>query len=132
MADTNQNLTPLEAYAKLKELVVELKTTNNQANELSKKANALKTTAKALMNDIGTDTFEENGVTLSLSKIDKSFLDETKTLEFLKSTGNEELVHTREYFDTTEILGKVQRGEINAEDLIPLKVDKFEIRLNIK
>lgn len=101
--------------------------------KLEKQMKSEKEIVKSLCIDLGFDAYEGKcGKKVSISHIDKSFLDPAQTLEWLRTHGFEKYIKTQEYFDEAEIAMAIVNNEIKAEDLAPFTVAKEELRLNIK
>lgn len=101
--------------------------------QLEKQIKSEKETVKSLCIDLKYDSYESKcGKKISITHVDKSFLDEFKTLEWLRNNGLEKYIKTKEYFDEAELAMAIVNQEIKAEDLAPFTVQKEELRLNIK
>ena len=104
-----------------------------QFKTMEKVMKTQKDVVKSLCLDLKYDSFESrSGKKISLTHIDKSFLDPAQTIEWLRSHGFEHYIKTKEYFDEAELAMAIVNEEIKAEDLAPFTVAKEEIRLNIK
>ena len=103
-----------------------------QYSSLDKVMKENKATVKSLCVELGFDSYEAHGKKITISHVDKSFLDIAPTIEWLKQNGFEKYVKTREYFDEAELAMAIVNNEIKAEDLAPFTVSKEELRLNIK
>ena len=122
---------PLET--RLNYLSRTIKQKNDNKNCLSKEVEATKSEIKIILNTLNlTEFIGDTGTTLSLSEIDKTTLNEEFTIKYLKDKGLNQFVHTKEYFDETELAMAVARGEVNPVDLAPFRIEKKEIRLIIK
>ena len=99
---------------------------------LDKQVKENKDIIKSLCLDMKLDSYEAHGKKVSISHVDKSYLDIGPTIEYLKKNGLEKFVKTREYFDEAELAMAIVNNEIKAEDLAQFTVQKEEIRLNIK
>ena len=91
-----------------------------------------KDTVKSLCIELGLDSYEAHGKKVTISHVDKSYLDIGPTIEYLKKNGLEKFVKTKEYFDEAELAMAIVNNEIKAEDLAQFTVQKEEVRLNIK
>ena len=72
------------------------------------------------------------GNTVTITEIDKSYLDVTATIDYLKKNNLSKYVKTKEYFDEAELIMDMSNGILNAADFAPLMVDKKEYRINFK
>jgi phage host-nuclease inhibitor protein Gam len=99
---------------------------------LDKQMTENKSIIKTLCLDLKLDTYEFSGKKVSITHVDKSFLDIGPTIEYLKKNGLERFIKTKEYFDEAELAMAIVNNEIKAEELAPFTVQKEEVRLNIK
>lgn len=132
MVEPNQVQTPEEAYAELQTLAPVARDLLKEYLKLDKQVREIKAKIKSLMQIAATDEFNEDGVRVWLTHIDKSYLHKESVLRFLKDNKLDDLIITTESFDDASILMAAHQGRINAADLAPFKVEKEEIRLNIK
>lgn len=123
---------PEAAYAELQRIAQESRDLLREYLNLDKQIKERKAQIKNLMQDAAIDTFEEDGVKIWLTRIDKSYLHKESTLRYLKDKGLDDLVVVTESFDDASILMAAHQGRINLADLAQFKVDKEEVRLNIK
>ena len=122
-----------ELLNQLEEISQTIKTDNDAYNELNKSLKANKDKVKQLLKTLELSEYvSKNGVKMSITDIDKSFLNKQQTLEFLHNNKLDKFIHTQEYFDEAELTMAICNGEINPLDLSKFKVEKHEIRLNIK
>lgn len=132
MAEPNQIQTPQEAYEELKKLAPVARDTLKEYLRLDKEVKEMKAKIKELMKIAATDEYDEDGVHVWLTRIDKSYLHKESVLRFLKDNNLGDLIVTTESFDDASIIMAAHQGRINPADLAPFKIDKEEIRLNIK
>lgn len=132
VVEPNQIQTPEEAYAQLQLLAPIARDTLKEYLKLDKQVKEYKARIKELMQIAATDEFNEGGVKIWLTHIDKSYLHKESVIRFLKDNNLTDLIVTTEDFDDASIIMAAQHGRINAADLAPFKVEKEEIRLNIK
>ena len=129
-----------EAGIQVEELKKILDDTVNKLSEiqpeykrLSSLVTTYKDTAKDLCKQLNVTEFTStNGGKVSLTSIDKSFLDPARTIEWLKQNGYERFIKTKEYFDDAEIAMAIINNELDATALAQFQVEKTEYRLNIK
>lgn len=106
---------------------------NETYKNMGKQITENKDIIKNLLSELNMNDFTSpSGVHVTTTTIDKSFLDEQLVLTYLKEHGFENYIKTKEFFDQTEIAMAVANNEIPAADLAPFRVEKTEIRLNIK
>ena len=58
-----------------------------------------KDTIKSLCTELNLDSYEACGKKITISHVDKSYLDVGPTLDWLRNNGFERFIKTREYFD---------------------------------
>lgn len=106
---------------------------NETYKSMGKQITENKDIIKELLTELNMNDFTSpSGVHVTTTTIDKSFLDEQLVLTYLKEHGFEKYIKTKEFFDQTEIAMAVANNEIPAADLAPFRVEKTEVRLNIK
>lgn len=134
MAETHENVkqSPEAAYIELQQLAQESRDLLKEYLKLDKQVKERKAKIKNLMEDAAIDTFEDGGVKIWLTRVDKSYLHKESTLRYLKDKGLNDLVVVTESFDDASILMAAHRGRINLADLAQFKIDKEEVRLNIR
>lgn len=122
-----------DRYEKLEKAIAKIAEVEPTYKSMEKIIKSEKDIVKSLCIDLKLDTFESrSGKKISITHIDKSFLDPAMTIEWLKNNGFEKYVKTKEYFDEAEIAMAIVNDEIKAQDLAPFTVAKEELRLNIK
>lgn len=91
-----------------------------------------KDTIKTLCTELGLEKYNKNGIKISLSHVDKSYLEEGPVLEYLKKNNLSKSIKTKEYFDEAEIAMAIANNELNAAELSPFIVKKEQINIYIK
>lgn len=130
--EVNQIETPEQAYAELQRLAPIARDALKEYLKLDKQVKEYKAQIKELMKIAATDEFNEDGVRVWLTHIDKSYLHKESVIRYLKENNLNDLIITTEDFDDASIVMAAQHGRFNVADLAPFKVEKEEIRLNIK
>lgn len=120
-----------ELYSRLNILCDELKVKNLNYNSLGKEVSGLKNELKDIFDKLNIDKYEGDNFKISVTKIDKSGLDEIRTIDYLKNNGLEKYIKVKEYIDPNELIIASQKGELKLEDLAPFRVEKIEKRVNI-
>lgn len=125
----NKNDNKLEELTKAVDFVCSNK---NAFNELDKAIKTNKDKIKALCQELNLSEFSTDAGRITISEVDKSYLDEYQTLEYLKKNNLTDYIKTKEYFDEAELMMAISNGKLNAPDLNEFIIDKKEIRVNIK
>lgn len=128
MEEINQE----ELYAQLKKVGAEYKQNKKEEKVYKDLTSKQNTEIKEILTKLGIDNFEDENFKVSISTIDKSYLDETLVLKYLREHNLEKYIRTREYFEPDDLVIASNNGEINLEDLSSMKIEKIETRLNIK
>lgn len=97
-----------------------------------KVVSASKEEIKAIFNKFDMKEYKDDNCSISMSMVDKSYLDNTKVLKYLKEHNLEKYIVVTESFDTATIIMAMQNGELDASDFAGFKVEKFESRLTLK
>ena len=118
--------------ARMAELCRQMKQKRDEYSRADKELSALKKEFKELAAVMGISQFETEGAAVSITEIDKSYLDEKPTIQYLRDHGLEEFIHSKEYFEYAELGMGVAQNKINATDLNPFLIKKIETRINIK
>jgi len=106
---------------------------NDEWNSLKRFVDDAKAQIKKIMTDYNISQYTcSNGVILSHYIKDNSILDEELVLKYLKEHGLEKFIHTKEYFDETELAMAIANGQINGADLAPFKIEKYSTFLRTK
>lgn len=106
---------------------------NDEWNSLKRFVDDAKAQIKKIMTDYNISQYTcSNGVILSHYIKDNSTLDEELVLKYLKEHGLEKFIHTKEYFDETELAMAIANGQINGADLAPFKIEKYSTFLRTK
>lgn len=116
----------------LKILCNSLKSNYSEYKKLEKIVSEQKAKVKELFQKSGKTLYEDSDCKISQTSIDKSYLDEYRTINYLKEKGLTQYVHTKEFFDETELLMATSNNEIPLKDLAEFKVEKTETRINIR
>lgn len=87
---------------------------------------------KKMAKELDVDLVENEKIKISLSTVDKSFLDVEPTIAFLRNSGMTQYIHQKDYFMDEEITLAISRREIEPQDLAPFLISKSETRMNIK
>lgn len=128
MEEINQE----ELYAQLKKVGAEYKENKKEEKVYKDLATKQNNKIKEILTKLNIDKFEDENFKVSLTTIDKSYLDETLVLKYLKEHNLEKYIRTKEYFEPDDLIIASNNGEINIEDLSPMRIEKFETRLNIR
>lgn len=132
-ADVERQNEEQNELKKLEECVDKVGELNDTYKTLGKQLTENKDTIRTLLSKLKYDDYTSpNGTRVTTSTIDKSYLDEELVLNYLREHGLEKFIKTKEFFDQTEIAMAIANNEIAAEDLAPFRVEKVEVRLNIK
>lgn len=113
-------------------LCLEYKQVHELADIYSKEMEEKKTKLKEMCLKMEIDHFTESDVSIKILEIDRSYLDEKQTLEYLRKNKLKKFIHTKEFFDYAELAMAAARKEIPAEDLAKLVVKKIDRRLYVK
>ena len=105
---------------------------NKSYKDLDKAINIQKNIIKSLYEELEITEVETDNGKITISEIDKSYLDEFQTIEYLKANNLTEFIKTREYFDNAEIMMAISNGKINAAELNKFIIPKKEVRVNVK
>lgn len=106
---------------------------NDEWNSLKRFVDDAKAQIKKIMTDYNISQYTcSNGVILSQYIKDNSILDEELVLKYLKEHELEKFIHTKEYFDETELAMAIANGQINGADLAPFKIEKYSTFLRTK
>lgn len=119
-------------YSRLKEIGVEYKNNKKEEKRYKDLASSQNNEIKDILEKLNINNFEDENFKVSITKIDKSSLDETLVLKYLKEHGLEKYIRTKEYFEPDDLVIASNNGDLNIEDLSSFKIEKFETRLNIK
>jgi len=115
----------------LKELCHKMNETNKLKKEYEKQLEQDKKEFKKIIEELGVTEYQDESVKVSLTVVDKSYLAETPTLNYLKEKGLSEYIHTKEFFDYTELTMAATQNKIKLEDLSEFLEKKEESRINI-
>ena len=105
--------------------------------ECNSEFNAMKAT-KDLYNGMLKNIFADNhinsyvnsdGIKVSVTTTTKPIFDEDKLIEYIKSTGVEGIIKTREYVDMEALENAIYHGNIKASELQSFKEDKVTTTL---
>ena len=129
-----------EQIEKLKQIIPDYITNNTECNAIKKLVSKGSTEIKDIMTSLKIDTFDEiDGYTVSITHVDKSYMDMDKLLMFVKSNFPKELqervIKTREYIDEDALENIMYKNEIDDDtkaNMAKCMVEKEELRLNIK
>ena len=134
---TTKNIT--EQLAKLEKIVPQYFATNEESKALKKDVTKGSTDIKDILKAIDMDSVDVGEFRVSLSHIDKSYMDMDKLLAFIKATFPHELqervIKTKEYVDEDVLESIMYKNEIDDKtkaDMAKCMVEKEEIRLNIR
>lgn len=116
---------------RLAQLCGEMKKLRDETNMKTKMLDKLKKEFRELAEKLGIKEFESPEARVTITEVDKSYLDEKPTLEYLHSKGLEEFIHTKEFFDYAELGMGVTQNKIVGADLNQFLIKKIETRLNI-
>ncbi|MEG1565826.1 MAG: hypothetical protein RR342_03715 [Bacilli bacterium] len=116
----------------LKHLCYDMKVNDKAKKAYEKKLDDQKKRFKEIVAQLDTDKFEDEDVKVSMSTIDKSYLDPDNTLAFLKENNLNEYIHIKEFFDYSELTMAATQNKINPKDLSQFVIKKFETRITIK
>lgn len=114
------------------EMCHEAKELHSEYKRIEKLLGAVKDNIKIKAKDLGIMSFKDDITKILISDVEKQYLDETPTIEYLKKNGLEKYIHTKEYFDDNEIVMGITNHEINREDLLPFFKSEKSTRITIK
>lgn len=126
------DVTRQEQYTKLKEIGIVYRENKKTYNALEKETDKQKSEIKEILSNLGITEFKDDDIKLTITTIDKSYLDSELTLKYLKEHGLLKYVRTKEYFEPDDLIIASNNGELNLEELSQYKVEKIETRLNVK
>ena len=129
-----------EQIQKLSELVPNYIKNNTECNAIKKLVSKDSSEIKEIMTSLKLDDFNGvDGYSVSITHIDKSYMDTEKLLNFIKANFSKELqervIKTREYVDEDVLESIMYKNEIDEKtvaDMSKCMVEKEELRLNIK
>lgn len=119
-------------YSRLDTLCDDLKDKNLNFNNVKKEVENLKTELKEIFDKLNISEYEGKNSKIHITEIDNSYLDEIRTIEYLKKNGLDKYIKVKEYIDPNELIVASQKGELKVEDLAPFRIEKFEKRVIIK
>ena len=104
--------------------------TNTQYKSLEATKNVYNKMLKELFEEYGLDKYvASDGTKVSVSTTNKPVFNEDKLLDYIKSTGVEGVVKTKEYVDMEALENAIYHGTIDASALAPFKEDKITTTL---
>lgn len=121
-----------ELYKRLDVLCAELKDNNINYNSIGKVVSSQKNELKEIFEKLNINKYDGDNFSISITNIDKTTLDEVRTIDYLKKNGLEKYIKVKEYIDPNELIVASQKGELKVEDLQQFMVEKIEKRINIK
>jgi len=116
----------------LAELSLSMKESNLKKKEFTNKLDLQKERFKELADILGVNEYHDEFVKVTITEIDKSFLREDETLDYLRKNNLTEYIHTKEFFDYAELEMAAVQKKIKPQDLAQFKEEKSERRINIK
>lgn len=117
---------------RLKEISLEYRELNKTSKEYNKKLDERKVEIKDILGKLDKSDFKDDDIKITLTTIDKSYLEELPTIKYLKSKGLDKYIRQKEYFEPDELIIAANNGELNLEELAQFKVEKTEQRLTIR
>lgn len=134
---TTKNLT--EQIAKLEKLVPQYFANNEEAKNIKKGVTKDGTDIKDILKEIEMDSIDVGDFKVSITHVDKSYMDTDKLLAFVKAEFPKELqervIKTREYVDDEVLESIMYKDEIDNDTkakMAKCMVEKEEIRLNVR
>jgi hypothetical protein len=122
-----------EKYSQLAKAVETVTSLDTQYKQTGKIISENKDIIKKLCSELCIDSYETpNGSKISVTEIDKSYLNEAEVLNYLRTNKLDKFIKTKEYYDETEIAMAIANNELKAEDFVPFTIEKKEVRLNFK
>jgi len=109
-----------------------MKESNLKKKEFTNKLDLQKERFKELADILGVNEYHDEFVKVTITEIDKSFLREDETLDYLRKNNLTEYIHTKEFFDYAELEMAAVQKKIKPQDLAQFKEEKSERRINIK
>jgi phage host-nuclease inhibitor protein Gam len=104
--------------------------TNTQNKSLEATKGVYNKMLKELFEEYGLKKYvASDGTKVSITTTNKPVFNEEKLLEYIKSTGVEGIVKTKEYVDMEALENAIYHGTINASTLAPFKEDKITTTL---
>lgn len=116
----------------LASLSLSMKENNQLKKEYSNRLDLQKERFKELADILGVNEYRDEFVKITITDIDKSFLREEDTLNYLKANNLTEYVHTKEFFDYAELEMAAVQKKLKPQDLAQFRETKTERRINIK
>lgn len=134
---TTKNLT--KQMEKLEEIVPQYFAHNEESKAIKKDVSKYSTDIKDILKDIQMDSIDVGDFKVSISHVDKSYMDMDKLLAFVKAEFPQELqervIKTREYVDEDVLESIMYKNEISDEtkaNMAKCMVEKEELRLNVR
>ena len=123
----------------LNKLVPEYVANNEQSKVYKKLVSDGSTEIKNILTSVNMDNISVEGYKVSVTHIDKSYMDTDKLLAFIKAEFPKELqervIKTREYVDEDVLESIMYKNEIDDKikaDMAKCMVEKEELRLNVR
>ena len=127
-----EETTRQQLYTKLKNIAKDYRESKKQENALISENKKKSNEIKSILEELELDNFQDEDLKVSITVIDKSYLDETPLLKYLKDNNLEKYIRTKEYFEPDDLIIASNNGELNLEDIAKFKIEKTEKRLNVK
>lgn len=134
---TTKNIT--KQMKELEKIVPHYFENNEESKNYSKVAKAYGITIKNILTEIKMDTLDVGDFKVSISHIDKSYMDTDKLLAFIKAEFPKELqervIKTKEYIDEDVLESIMYKNEIDDKikaNMSKCMVEKEELRLNVR
>lgn len=123
----------MEYNEKLDKLLESTKSKNDACKVLTDEVKAGREEIKNILQAANeTKYIGQNGISVSILDVDKTTFNQELVIQYLKEKGLDKYIHTKEYFDESEIAMAMARKEIDATDFAPFTIEKHELRVLIK
>lgn len=125
-------ITRQDLYAKLKDVGNAYRENKKTYNALEKETDKQKAEIKEILSQLEVDNFKDDDIKITITTIDKSYLDNELTLKYLKEHGLEKYIRTKEYFEPDDLIIASNNGELDLTEISQFKVEKTETRLTVR
>ena len=123
----------MEYNEKLDKLLESTKSKNDACKVLTDEVKAGREEIKNILQAANeTKYVGQNGISVSILDVDKTTFNQELVIKYLREKRLDKYIHTKEYFDESEIAMAMARKEIDAADFAPFTIEKHELRVLIK
>lgn len=117
---------------RLKKLCYSMKEHNIAKKDVETKLDAEKTEFKKIVEKLGIDCWQDEFVKVSMTTVEKVDFEEDKTIQYLKDNNLTEYIHTKEFFDYSELAMAATQNKLKLEELAPFAHSSKQTRINIR